>query len=151
MLLLSFSCLDQPDCFQLNNNIVGISFRVIGTGDQDTVGVFGVHLGGTDSVFFKNTLFTRTGLPLNYKFDQTEIIFQRPEQNDTLLLGYSVGTQFVSEDCGARYILSDIDLLRHTFDSVRIVSRSPGRSAQNNIEVFRCPRTGIMNIAFRQR
>ena len=31
------SCLDDPDCYQLHNDIVGVTFRVMGTGKGDSV------------------------------------------------------------------------------------------------------------------
>lgn len=149
-LLLIISCLDQPDCFRINNDIVGISFKVMGTGKPDTVALLGIQLSGTDSVFYINNLVTGVGLPLNYITDETDIIFNSPDLARNMRLKYLVSTQFVSEDCGERYVLSQLEVLDHGFDSVKLVSASPGKTASNNIEVYRCPVTDVMNIAFRE-
>ncbi len=36
-LIFFASCLDDPDCYQLHNDIVGVTFRVMGTGKGDSV------------------------------------------------------------------------------------------------------------------
>ena len=36
-LLFFASCLDDPDCYQLHNDFVGVTFRVMGTGKGDSV------------------------------------------------------------------------------------------------------------------
>lgn len=149
-LLLIISCLDQPDCFRINNDIVGISFKVMGTGDPDTVALLGVQLSGTDSVFSDSTLVTTLGLPLNYTTDETNITFNTPDITWNMRLKYLVSTQFVSEDCGERYVLSQLEVLEHNFDSVKLVNASPGKTASSNIEVYRCPVTDVMDIVFRE-
>ena len=59
--------------------------------------------------------------------------------------------QFVSEDCGERYIFSDLKILEYDFDSVRIVNPTPTAPASTNIEIYRCPRTNLMGIDFTTR
>ena len=36
-LLFFGSCLNDPDCYQLHNDFVGVTFRVMGTGKGDSV------------------------------------------------------------------------------------------------------------------
>jgi hypothetical protein len=150
LLLLSISCLDSPDCFELNHNLVGISFKVMGTGKPDTLRFYNIQLSGTDSIFIPGTNATAIGFPLDFTTDNTRIFFQSYRGKDTLHMGYQVHAQFVSEDCGSRFVLKDLDLFRSTFDSVRIISRTPGNKLGNNLEIYRCPRTDTMAIAFRQ-
>jgi hypothetical protein len=150
-LLLIISCLDQPDCFRLNNNVIGIAFRVMGSQKPDTVALWSVQLSGTnDIVTDDDSLATAIGVPLNYTTGQTELTFNGATDTRRMLLSYLVSTQFVSEDCGERYILSGVGVQEHDFDSVRVVNATPGKTASTNIEVYRCPVTDVMQIVFRQ-
>jgi hypothetical protein len=150
-LLLIISCLDQPDCFRLNNNVIGIAFRVMGGEKPDTVEILDVQLSGANVIISpEDSLVTGIGLPLNYTTGQTELTFNGSAETRSMLLSYLVSTQFVSEDCGERYILSGLEVQEHNFDSVRVVSASPGKTASTNIEVYRCPVTDVMQIVFRQ-
>ena len=150
-LVLAMSCLDEPDCFRLNNNIIGIAFKKMIGGAADTVAVIGVGASGTDSVFNQFILTNGIYLPLNLFTDQTSFSIQGLDELHQLSVGYDARTQFVSEECGARYVLSNLSLLNHDFDSVRIVNTSPFPSeAGANIEVYRCPVTNVVKVSFRQ-
>jgi len=149
-LLFIMSCLDDPDCFQLNENLIGISFRIIGSSKSDTLTFSGIMMNDTDSVFAQSKKVTGLALPLDYIKNHSELFFTSNRGKDTLFLQYKVGAQFVSEDCGSRFILSDLEILKYSFDSIRIVNDAPGRTAGGNIEIFRCARTDTMAIAFRQ-
>lgn len=150
LVLLVVSCLDEPDCFQLNNNRVGISFRVIGTGKSDTTFLSHIDVGAIDSDFFADTASVFL-LPLNYLASETDIALEGPNgYSEKLFLGYRVQTQFVSEDCGSRFVLSDLQVLEHSFDSVRIVNGVPTKAGAVNIEIYRCPNPDKMGISFRQ-
>lgn len=150
LVLLSISCLDSPDCFELNYNLIGISFKVMGTGKPDTLRFDNIRLSGTDSIFIPSETATALGLPLDFTHDQTTFFFSGYRGKDTLEINYKVNTQFVSDDCGSRFVLTDLNFLKATFDSVRIISRTAGNQVNANLEVYRCPRTDTMAIAFRQ-
>jgi hypothetical protein len=150
LVLLSISCLDSPDCFELNYNLIGISYKVMGTGKSDTLRFYTIRISGTDSVFIPGSSSTTVGFPLDFTHDETKIFFDGIRGKDTLHFGYNVNAQFVSEDCGSRFVLTDLELLKSTFDSVRLLSRDPGNRAGVNLEIYRCPRTDTMTIAFRQ-
>jgi hypothetical protein len=152
--LLALSCLDEPDCYNLNNNIIGIAFRKIADNRADTVALIGIMLNGSDSLFYHNILATGVELPLNVLGSDTEITFEFAGLNGpfvrTLHTSYTSKVQFVSEDCGERFIVSDLRLESHDFDSVRLVNAQPGREATTNYVVYRCPVTNRMKIGFRQ-
>ena len=50
-LILAASCLDDPDCFQLNNNYLGISFYVMGSGGADTLKATEIVMSGAKVVY----------------------------------------------------------------------------------------------------
>lgn len=152
VLILAISCLDEPDCFRLNNNFAGISFKKMYDGQPDTVALIGVRPAGSDMVFDEFTLATGIYLQLNYFTDQTSFTIESLDAGiRQVWLGYDVRTQFVSEECGARYILSNLHLLGSDYDSIRIIDQTPGASrAGANIEIYRCPITNRMELSFRQ-
>jgi hypothetical protein len=152
-LIMAVSCLDEPDCYRQNLNLMGISFKKMYDGKADTVVIFKAYSG--DAVM--NTLFydstkgatTALSLPLDYLKNNTSFTIEG-DKVYTLQVSHKSKTQFVSEDCGSRFILSDLGLISNNFDSIRIVSTSLANPAHINIEVYRCPRTNIMRFSFRQ-
>lgn len=152
LMILAISCLDEPDCFRLNNNLAGIAFKKMLDGQADTLALIGVQASGTDSIFNKYVLTSGIYLNLNYFTEQTSFAIESLDGGiNQIVLGYDVRTQFVSEDCGARYVLSNLQLLSADYDSIRLIDGTPGASqAGANIEVYRCPITNRMELSFRQ-
>lgn len=143
-LVFMVACLDDPDCFQLHNDVIGVTFRVIGTGQAD-------------SVLLKNFNTTGTFVPvisfnyqLNYFQEQDRLNFEGVEGFNFLSFGYKVRNQFVSEDCGSAFVLSDLHIQEHDFDSARIVSATPTKTGGTNIEIYRCPKTDTLTLDFSQ-
>src|SRR5688572_24238095 len=109
-LVLTVSCLDDPDCFQLNNNILGVTFRVIGTGQADSTLLKNFSSTGV------NAIVTSLIYQLNYFQEYDSLVFQGEKKSNFLSFAYSVKNQYVSEDCGSRFVLSDLMILNHDFD-----------------------------------
>lgn len=155
--LLAVSCLDDPDCYNLNSNVIGISFKKIADGKADSIYLYGISIEGTDSIFYGNpsgSIVTDVQLPLNILQDQSPITFLRfgnagPFTN-SLLLGYDTKAQFVSEDCGERFIVSNLHVLSSDFDSTRLVNASPTQNPSTNIIIYRCPIPNVVRFSFRQ-
>ena len=149
LMLLGASCLDEPDCFRLDNNIIGITYRVIGSGSTNTLSFDGLTTDAADSIFHQH--FSGTTFPLPLDLADDEITYEFQGLDKTLKLGYTVRPQFVSENCGPRLVFSDLHLLEHDFDSARVVQPTPGLNNQaKNIELFRCPVIGSTIIGFYQ-
>ncbi len=166
-LLVIGGCLEDPDCYQLNNNIVGIRFKKLFDLKADTVGILDITTGGTDSIFYKGGLATGVYLPVDFLgdgndftintfsknifFNNNVYIVNHTSQTRLLDLTFSSKKQFVSLECGVRYILENLKIANHNFDSVRLLSSVPGNSTTTtNIEVYRCPQPNILKINFRQ-
>lgn len=157
LLTTGVACLDEPDCFSLNNNLVGISFRKMYDGAQDTVALVSVTIAGTDSVFYEYQLRNGLDVPLNYLAPQTDATLQFANLitgetfTRTLQFTYDAKAQFVSEDCGERFVLSNLDVAQHDFDSLRVLSGTPARlSGGSQVYVYRCPITNLVKFNFRQ-
>lgn len=159
LLLLAVSCLDQPECYLLNNNYIGVAFRVMGSGSLDSVKlsqvlVDGIPIanGSTGDIFDKthDSLVSNVQLPLNYFENSTDITLNSTTSQNSMLANYQRQTQFVSEECGPRYILSALQATS-TYDSFRIINNTPTRSADSrHIEIFRCPVTDTLRMTFYQ-
>jgi hypothetical protein len=148
--LMTASCLDEPECFSLNNNIVGISFKKMTNRQSDTVYVSSLQAVGTDSIFEKLTALNGVDVPLNYFKDTTDFIFTNHDGIYDLRLTYDSKAQFVSEDCGERYVIDNLHAISTTFDSIRILNSSPKRSLQSGttLELYRCPSVSAVKFKF---
>jgi hypothetical protein len=150
--VLAVSCLDEPDCFNLNNNLVGISFKVLGSSKADTLTLVDADVSGLlAELAVDSSAVSSIAIPLNLLQEQSTITLYRPNGTKTINLIYRIQSQFVSEDCGSRFVLSNLEVTGHDFDSVRVVNKTPGASRNtSNIEVYRCPVTNLVGIQFRQ-
>ena len=87
---------------------------------------------------------------LNYFADEGTFIFEEVNRIRSLSFAYTVKNQFMSEECGSRFDLSDLRILSHQFDSARIVNSSPTKTGGPNIDIYRCPETDTLTIDFNQ-
>jgi hypothetical protein len=140
-LIFSASCLDDPDCYQLHNQILGVTFRVMGSGAADSVmlDINGKDVPGVSYSYL-----------LDYFKEEGEIGFVQPKTTNFLAFGYTVKNQFISEDCGSAFVLSDLRIQEHDFDSARVINPTPSKNGGTNIEIFRCPETDTLMINFNQ-
>lgn len=136
--IMTAACLDEPDCYLLNNHIIGISFKKLEDSSTDTVSVTAFGTVNPPVLFFAgDTTLSRLFLPLNYFQDETAYLFEHAEGIETLRLGYISQPQFVSENCGEKFVLSGLRVLEHTFDSIRLITNTPTREGTTiHIEIF---------------
>jgi hypothetical protein len=149
--LMAISCLDQPDCFSLNNNVVGITFKRLSTGKVDTIGWTEIHPVGTEIVYVPTpTSKTFVNLRLDPYSNSTTFEIEAAGKLYDLRVDYSSRPQFVSEDCGEKFVLTDLKVFSEAFDSVRVAVSTPKAQevAGANIEVFRCPNTTRIKVRF---
>lgn len=133
--LLATACLEEPDCYQLNNEVIGIAFKKLEDSSADTVG-FQLRTVEPPLVF-PDTTVSRLFLRLNYFADEITFVFAQESSTDTLQLTYRSQAQFVSEDCGEKFVLSKLRVGHHSFDSVRLVIETPTQNGSVvNLEIF---------------
>ena len=143
-LILTVSCLDEPDCYQLHNDVLGITFRVIGTGQGDSVLLKNFAGEGEDRVV------TSFNVKLNYFTEEGVLPLEGIDGINRLQFGYTVKNQYISEECGSSFVLSDLHILAHDFDSVRVFNATPSKTGGTNIEIYRCPETDTLMLVFNQ-
>jgi hypothetical protein len=147
---IAISCLDQPDCYQLNNNEMIVAFKIIG-GGNDTYTSEGITATGTGDVFLKDTTGNTAILPLNpyaseIKYTIPGSFGGGPSVVKYVNLTYKSLIQFVSDDCGERFVFSNIAVDTTDFDDYRVVNTVPTNPESLNLELYRCPRTNILYV-----
>jgi hypothetical protein len=147
---IAISCLDNPDCFRLNNGEFGINFRVMGFGaDQKALDT--AFISGTNIIVFSATP-SSIALPLDPLTDSLKYIFHWADDRiDSFTLGYSSQIQFVSADCGERHVFDGLNVLRNSFDSLSVYSGTPTNPSSVNIQIFRCADPSLFGLSFKQR
>ncbi len=116
----------------------------MGTGKGDTVYLRNFPMVGEDArlISFDTVL--------NYFLESGRLDFEGDGTSNFLTFGYNVKNQFISEECGSSFVLSDLTVLEHNFDSVRVINSSPTKAGGTNIEIYRCPETDTLTIDFNQ-
>ncbi|MGC3947428.1 MAG: hypothetical protein QM762_23420 [Chryseolinea sp.] len=153
--IFTISCLDQPDCYQLNNNVIGLGFSVLG-GSADYFEVKSVTTDGYGQAW--DTVGTSNlGIYLNpyaneMSFEIEGYFGQKGQarilDKKKVNLSYKSQVQFVSKDCGERHVFSDVKVTYSDFDSVRVLNSVPTTPATVNLEFLRCPITNTLSIDF---
>lgn len=134
-LLVTVSCLDEPDCYHLNNDVIGISFKKLEDSSADTLAI--TAMGTVEPLIPVDTIFTKLFLSLNYFRNETTFFFETADTTHLLRLAYVSQVQFVSEDCGEKFVLSTLRVLEHSFDSVRVITDVPTSEAGiTHLEIF---------------
>jgi hypothetical protein len=135
--LVSLSCLDEPECIGLNNNLTGITFKNLSDSKSRTVDGLTITAENAAVELISGASASKVLLPLNYLDDTTSYTVQINDSTYVLILGYTSQSQFVSQDCGERFVISNLHVIEHSFDSVRLVNATPGVNEKaSNIEIF---------------
>jgi hypothetical protein len=149
-LIILGACLDEPDCFELKNDVVTFVFRKMYDGKLDTVTLVRTDVTGKEvTVFEEDTVVLNSvSVLIDYTGVQSAVTLKTFERSTTTEIGYRVQTQFVSENCDPRFVLSELKILSTNADSVNIPNATPGDGG--NINLYRCPRTNYIRVAFRE-
>lgn len=153
--LISFfagSCYEDPECIDLRNDLVGFSFKKLFDNQVDTVGVLGITISGSDSVFYEFTnVVGSIQVPLDVSATSQSFVFDLLNGTYSMTMDYSSKPQFESVECGPRFVLTDLNVSQHSFDSVQVTSSVAVNSeGGSNITIYRCPITNNFKISFRQ-
>jgi hypothetical protein len=139
LLSVSISCLEEPDCVNIRNNVIGVTFKNLTDGKASKQLIDSIKAEGTSIHLIKpDTTASKILLPLDYTQDTTFFTLQIQDTTYHLVLTYTSQPEFISQACGERFVLGSLKVAEHSFDSVRIVSPKPGVNKNaNNIEIFK--------------
>ncbi|HEY0739981.1 MAG TPA: hypothetical protein VGD40_00915 [Chryseosolibacter sp.] len=129
---------------------MGLTFRKLSNRSADTLGITSVYLPEANVELIPREGTTSIDVPVNLYSTSTLIVVQAAGIQYDITVNYLTKTQFVSEDCGAKFVLSELQAVSETFDSVRVSSSVPKplNASGTNIEIFRCPNTSLLKIQF---
>ncbi|MFZ1808941.1 MAG: DUF6452 family protein [Cyclobacteriaceae bacterium] len=144
------SCYEDPECIDLRNDYVGFTFKKLFDGQVDSV--LGITTSGTDSIFYE---FFNVGgsilIPLNVATTSQSFVFNLINGTYSMTLDYKSQPQFESVDCGPRFVLTNLNVSQHNFDSISVTNNvAITAEGGSNIDIYRCPITNNLKLAFRQ-
>ena len=135
--LLLGSCYADPNCIGLRNDILGVSFRQKSNNESISVEIVDITISNSDSVFNTGASTMQVYLPLNVNESQQTITFNLSTGSFSLVVDYLSQPQFESVDCGPRFVLSNLKVAAHTFDSVFVAGTIPlTANSGTNIVVY---------------
>jgi hypothetical protein len=135
--LLLGACYEDPDCISLRNDILGISFKTKSNNAEDTVDIIGINISNSDSIFNASVSASKIYLPLDVNSTQQVIDFNLSTGAYSLVIAYSSQAQFESVECGPRFVLTDLKVSEHNFDSVYVSGTIPlAGTTGTNIVVY---------------
>jgi hypothetical protein len=138
LLCVSISCLEEPDCVNIRNDVVGVTFKNFTDGKASNQQIDTVKAVGASLLLGLNTKTSKILLPLDYTRDTTFYTLRIQDTTYQLVLTYTSQPEFISEACGERFVLGSLKIADHSFDSIRVVSPKPGIDKNaNNIEIFK--------------
>ena len=122
--LIVFAC-DDPDCIYQGGTSIKIGFYSDQDGKSQNVRINRLEIAGSDSLIVKTQVEVNSIiLPINPSEESITVFFDTEYGFDTLQIGYSRNTQFISEDCGIETRYGGLSLVRSDFDSVRVTRPS---------------------------
>lgn len=130
------ACLDEPDCVREASDEVLFLFKDADTGKNFSIDFDSVVITGADFVLYQSTSTSRTFIPLDPLSSETEIIFNSPLANDTIVLQYNTFTRLIAPNCGAETFFLDLSVKEHTFDSLKIRNLNVLPDGGTNFEIY---------------
>jgi hypothetical protein len=126
LISIGVSCLEPPDCIEKRNNLVGVTFKSSKDGKTAAQVLDTVYARGSDATIVPSGNVSQMVLPLDYLNDTTFYTIQIADTTYKLTLTYNSKIEFVSDQCGEKFSLGNLQVAEHTFDSVNVISRTPG-------------------------
>lgn len=135
--VLLSSCYADPNCIGLRNDLLGVSFRQKSTNESSPVEILDITISNSDSVFSAGASTAQVYLPLNVNETQQTINFNLSTGSFSMVVEYLSQPQFESVDCGPRFVISNLRVVEHSFDSAFVAGNIPlTGSSGTNIVVY---------------
>jgi hypothetical protein len=104
------SCLEVPDCVNIRNDVVGITFKSLSTNKKLDQAFDSVNVDGTPLVFYPAVTTSKIVLPLDYFNDTTFYTLHIQDTSYNLILSYTSQPEFISEECGERFVVGSLQV-----------------------------------------
>lgn len=134
-----FAC--RPECETPRQNTLSIQFVKKSNFTNDTLVINQVVGFGPSLPFIENKLATGVNIPLNLEGNEVGYVFNHQVDNqtviDTLILSFTRNLKIIKPYCGISQEISDLKLVKTTFDSVTIVNKViENKKTQPDIRIF---------------
>jgi hypothetical protein len=140
VLTLIFAC--RPECENPRQNLLQVQFVKRSNFTNDTLSINQIRGLGQNLAFIENKLVSGINLPFNLEGNQLGYIFTYQSDNqiviDTLILGFTRNLKIIKPACGISQEISDLKLVKSTFDSVIVVNTViENRKSQPDLRIFK--------------
>ncbi len=128
-------CISSPGIYQIGF----FSFNDAGEKEARQFNFDEVYAIGRDSSFFvqNHPGISSLRLALNPSVDTTTFVFRYENGADTLALNYRRTINVISPECGPGVSFSELNITKHTFDSLKLVTTEIAfNSAGNVLEIY---------------
>ncbi|HMP98139.1 MAG TPA: hypothetical protein PKC24_00070 [Cyclobacteriaceae bacterium] len=142
------ACVNEPDCLDQRITDVQFAFRKMFDGRADTVFISGIQIEGRPEIFWPNRLSAGVIMPMNPYGNEIRYFIEQASGTKQLDLTYNRRLQLITEDCGERILLEDVQIVAHNFDSVRVINLEQSNPVAR-VEIFRCPQPRDFRFIFR--
>ena len=144
ILSVVISCSEEADCSMATRAMMQCYFYTLDPETEvvsnDTLDSLTVTAFGTDSIIINNQKKVHDlSLPLRYTADSTVLVFRYSKTLTDTLVVYQTNTPyFLSMDCGyqMKQSIKDVNYIRHSLDSIRIVNKEAGIYGTENLKLF---------------
>lgn len=133
--VLFFSCLSEPDCIITASSDLKISFYKPTSDTARFIKFDRIEVLGTDSVFHVGDSVSSVALPIHTGSYQTTFRFFYENQEDSLRISYTRSTRVISPSCGGFNHYQDLEVLMHSFTSIKIVNSQLSTSGSPNLNI----------------
>ena len=117
ILFFAASCLTDPDCIRINDNVLKVAFLDEDDDRPDTLIVNSVYiLGLEDTPVFQDTSFVAMDLPLNLDSTSMTYVINSVQGIDTFAVTYTVNNELITPECGLTTSFNDLEFGEFTFD-----------------------------------
>jgi len=139
ILLLFASCVDDELCVGEGTNIVKV--KIFDINDPTTplaVTFDGIDVSGDPEVFptYADSTLSAINLTVDPNEIYTRYILHTSTRSDTLEIGYAVQPKLISPTCGPELLFSQLEVIRHSLDSLYIEESQIEREVETNIRIY---------------
>lgn len=119
-LVFGISCLEEPECTQLDNDSVNLRFLSKLDGKLFPVFIDSVYLPQADYTVIKNATVSQVLVPLAPEQPYTQIVIHGEMGKDTLWISYSYIPKLFGKPCEVELLYSNQKIMQSSLDSLRL-------------------------------
>ena len=140
LMIMAAACVNDELCTGEGTNEIKLRFIESGSDPEAPISITfdSIGVSGEPPAYpsYADTTLSVLELEVDPDSTTTRFIFITADRTDTLDLGYRVTPSFISVQCGPELLFSELDTLKHTFDSLVIVQTLFDKEVDSNIKIY---------------